>query len=201
MAAPDSTERFDGYEAEFRLVSADLSQKLDQIREQSGDARAATVSQATSLLDEARELITSMKMEKAGIPSATRPAVSARLRNHESDLDGVARGLAGVSSERAALFGARYRDEPEGEAGTEQRQQLLSGTERLNRSSGRIRESQRIANETEAIGAGTLSDLARQRQTIEHTREVLGESEGYADRSIKTLRGMARRYGISFVAC
>ena len=73
------------------------------------------------------------------------------------------------------------------------RQQLLSGTDRLNRSSNRLRESQRIALETEQIGAGTLSDLHRQRETIEHTRVTLLDSEGYTDRSIKTLRGMARR--------
>ena len=88
----------------------------------------------------------------------------------------------------------RYTDDPEqGDAQLEQRQQLLSGTDRLNRSSNRLRESQRIALETEQIGAGTLSDLHRQRETIEHTRVTLLDSEGYTDRSIKTLRGMARR--------
>jgi len=64
----------------------------------------------------------------------------------------------------------------------------------LERSSGRLRESQRIALETEDIGRNTLSDLAAQRETIEHTRGTLLESEGYTDRSNKTLRGMARRY-------
>ena len=48
--------------------------------------------------------------------------------------------------------------------------------------------------ETEQIGANTLADLNRQREQIQNTREHLLESEGYTDRSIKTLRGMARRY-------
>lgn len=48
--------------------------------------------------------------------------------------------------------------------------------------------------ETEQIGANTLADLNRQREQIQNTRENLLESEGYTDRSIKTLRGMARRY-------
>jgi hypothetical protein len=38
--------------------------------------------------------------------------------------------------------------------------------------------------------------LHTQRETIEHTRTGLLESEGYVDRSVKTLRGMARRYFI-----
>ena len=75
----------------------------------------------------------------------------------------------------------------------EQRQQLLSGTDRLDRSSQRLRQSQALANETEAIGASTLADLHAQRETIQHTGSVLFESEGYVDRSVKTLRGMARR--------
>jgi len=39
-----------------------------------------------------------------------------------------------------------------------------------------------------------LRDLAGQREQIVNTRETLLESEGYTDRSVKTLRGMARRY-------
>jgi len=53
-----------------------------------------------------------------------------------------------------------------------------------------------LANETEAIGANTLAQLQQQRETIEHTTSVLYESEGYVDRSIKTLKGIARRYDI-----
>ncbi|KAG9704503.1 hypothetical protein KCU60_g23700, partial [Aureobasidium melanogenum] len=68
-----------------------------------------------------------------------------------------------------------------------------SGTDRLDRSSGRLRESQRIALETEDIGRNTLADLARQREVIEHSRDVLLEGEGYTDRSNKTLKQMARR--------
>ena len=195
MSNPPGTERFDGYSAELNLVTADLSQKLDTIPEQSGETRNATVSAFERLIEEANELITSMKMEKASVPQESKQKVAQRLRNHESDLDGLKRRLIKLSSDKAQLFGSRYRDDPEGAGDDhlEQRQQLLSGTDRLNRSSNRLRESQRIANETEQIGAGTLSDLAGQRTQLEHTRERLLESEGYTDRSIKTLRGMARR--------
>lgn len=138
-----------------------------------------------------------MRLEKSSIPAANRQKVNTTLRNHETDIDSITRRITSLSSSRAALFGSRYTDDPSGtgpnDEQLEQRQQLLSGTERLGRSSGRLRESQRIANETEQIGAGTLRDLAEQRQTIEHSRNTLLESEGYTDRSIKTLKGMARR--------
>lgn len=140
-----------------------------------------------------------MNLEKSNIPTATRTKVNQRFRNHQSDIDALSRKLKTLSqspSDRKKLFGDRYTDDPEAgprDAQLEQRQQLLSGTDRLGRSSDRLRESQRIALETEAIGAGTLADLHQQRNTIENTHRNLMQSEGYVDRSVKTLRGMARR--------
>jgi vesicle transport through interaction with t-SNAREs protein 1 len=135
-----------------------------------------------------------MRIEKQNIPSAARSKVNQRFRNFESDIDAAKRRLKTLASDRKALFGDRYRDEPDDvDPQLEQRQQLLSGTDRLDRSSQRLRDSQRIALETEDIGRGTLADLHVQREQIRHTREGLLESEGYVDKSVKTLRGMARR--------
>lgn len=134
-----------------------------------------------------------MRIERSNIPSAARARITTRFRNYETDLSNAKTALGKLASDRRALFGARYTDEPAGDEQLEQRQQLLSGTDRLDRSSQRLRESQRIANETEDIASGTLGDLARQREQIVNTRENLLRSEGYVDRSVKTLRGMARR--------
>ncbi|KAI9804806.1 MAG: hypothetical protein M1825_001174 [Sarcosagium campestre] len=188
------SELFAGYEADLRLVQADLTQKLDQIPELSGEPRKAMIRQAEHSLEEAKELLDQMRIEKQNIPSANRNKINQRVRNFESDIDSSSRKLKSLSSDRKALFGDRYTDNPgASDVQLEQRQQLLSSTDRLGRSSDRIRESQRIANETEQIGASTLADLHTQRSTIVHTRDTLLESEGFVDRSVKTLRGMSRR--------
>ncbi|KAI4205102.1 MAG: hypothetical protein LQ350_000729 [Teloschistes chrysophthalmus] len=188
------SELFSSYEAELKLVQADLNQKLDQISELSGEPRKSAIRLAERTLDEANELIGQMRIEKQNIPSATRSKVNQRFRNFESDIDSQKRKLKTLSEDRKALFGNRYSDNPDAaDQQLEQRQQLLSGTDRLDRSSQRLRESQRIANETEGIGRDTLADLQLQRETIQHTRMNLLESEGYVDKSVKTLRGMARR--------
>lgn len=188
------SELFSNYEAELKLVQADVSQKLDQIPELQGEPRKAAIAQAERALDEAKELLDSMRLEKQNIPQATKVKVNQRFRNYESDVDAAKRKLKSLQEDRSALFGKRYTDNPSQDDQLEQRQQLLSGTDRLERSSGRLRESQRIALETEDIGRNTLADLGRQREVIEHTRGTLLESEGYTDRSNKTLKGMARRY-------
>jgi len=139
-----------------------------------------------------------MRMEKENLPANQKTKINQRFRNYQTDVDVAKRKLDALSSDRSALFGSRYTDNPTEDDQLAQRQQLLSGTDRLERSSGRLRESQRIAMETEDVGRNTLADLARQRETIEHTRTTLLEGEGYTDRSNKTLRGMARRYYIFY---
>ena len=135
-----------------------------------------------------------MRLEKQNIPSASRNKINQRFRKLEADVDAHKRKLKSLADHRQLLFGDRYQDDPvTSDAQREQRQQLLQGTDRLARSSDRIRESQRIANETEQIGASALANLHSQRSVIEHARGTLLESEGFVDRSVKTLRGMSRR--------
>ncbi|MCJ1466033.1 hypothetical protein MMC07_004652 [Pseudocyphellaria aurata] len=197
MANPLDTdagsELFSSYEAELKLVQADLSQKLDQITELSGEERKSAVRLAERTLEEAKELLDQMRIERSNIPSAARSKINQRFRNFESDIDAAKRKLKTLADDRKALFGNRYSDNPSTDDQLEQRQQLLSGTERLDRSSNRLRNAQIMANETEDIGRDTLADLQIQRETIVHTRERMLESEGYVDRSVKTLRGMSRR--------
>ena len=243
MTNPEiGSELFSSYEAELKLIQAELNQKLDQIPELTGEPRKSAVKQAERALEEASELVRKtfpshfvfskpiffplapcstipsywskkkivtnllstsqldqMRIEKQNIPATQKSRINQSFRNFTTDIDTARRLLTTLSSDRRALFGNRYTDDPDadsrspGDAQLEQRQQLLSGTERLDRSSQRLRESQRIANETEDIGRGTLADLQAQREQIQHTRMTILESEGYVDRSVKTLRGMARR--------
>ena len=51
------SELFSSYEAELKLVQADLNQKLDQISELSGEPRKSAIRLAERTLDEANELV------------------------------------------------------------------------------------------------------------------------------------------------
>lgn len=51
------TERFSGYEAELKLVQADLNQQIDQIKETTGEPRKAAISRAERALQDADELV------------------------------------------------------------------------------------------------------------------------------------------------
>ncbi|RMD40491.1 hypothetical protein DV735_g4628, partial [Chaetothyriales sp. CBS 134920] len=132
------SELFSNYEAELKLVEADLTQKVQQIAELSGEERKQAIRGAERAVDEAKELLEQMNLEKSSLPTSSRNAVNKRFRDHQSDVDSLAR-------------------------------------------------------QTEQIGASTLADLHQQRNVLENTHRNLLQSEGYVDRSVKTLRGMARR--------
>lgn len=61
MANPLDTdagsEMFSSYENEFKLLQADLNQKLDQISESGGEQRKSAIRQAERALEEATELV------------------------------------------------------------------------------------------------------------------------------------------------
>ena len=119
-------------EAEFHIVQAELNQQIELISDLSGEPRKSAIRQAEHSLEEANGLLESMRLEKSQIPSAARSRVNQRFRNFESDIDAAKRRLKNASSDRAALLGSRYTDDPDDQL--EQRQQLLSGTDRLERS-------------------------------------------------------------------
>lgn len=62
------SELFSSYEADLRLVQADLSQKLDQIPELSGEPRKAMIRQAEHSLEEANELVSKAPLSAEGTP-------------------------------------------------------------------------------------------------------------------------------------
>ena len=51
------SELFSTYEAELKLVEADVTQKLDQIAEVTGEERKVAIRGAERALDEAKELV------------------------------------------------------------------------------------------------------------------------------------------------
>ena len=57
MDTDAGSELFSSYEAELKLVQADLNQKLDQISEATGEERKLAIKQAERALDEANELV------------------------------------------------------------------------------------------------------------------------------------------------
>lgn len=71
MANPLDTdagsELFSNYEAELKLVQADLNQALDQVAELAGEQRKAAIGRAERSVEEAKELVSGTWYSALGI--------------------------------------------------------------------------------------------------------------------------------------
>lgn len=136
-----------------------------------------------------------MNLEVQNLPSSQKSLYNTKIRQYKSQVNECKTKLKQLldDQDKAELFGSRYTDEEGGDAHNDQRKQLLSNNAALERSSDRLRESQRIALETENIGGNILNDLRAQREQISGARNTLLTADGYVDKSIKTLKSMSRR--------
>lgn len=75
----------------------------------------------------------------------------------------------------------------------DQRSRLVDSEATLNRTSQRIQNSQRIGEESEAIGAGVLTELGTQRETIIRTAHRVQSVDANLGKSKRLLNAMSRR--------
>lgn len=198
------SELFSSYEQDFTSVTDSIKLKIEQqIPNQKGEERKAIIRAVEREVDEADEILGQMEMEILNIPTPSRTRLQAKLRLYKSEAEKLKRDLRRTTaivpknSDRDELlggFGGNDDEQNDFDASTmDQRQRLLSGTERLGQSSRRLEDSHRLALETEGIGINILSTLKGQRETMVRARDTLAEADSHIDKASKTLKGMARR--------
>ncbi|XP_047259643.1 vesicle transport v-SNARE 13 [Capsicum annuum] len=138
-----------------------------------------------------------MDLEARSLPPNVKATLLAKLREYKSDLNNLKTEVKRITSANANLAA---RDEllESGMAdanmvSADQRQRLMMSTDRLNRSSDRIRESRRTMLETEDLGVSILQDLHQQRQSLLHAHDTLHGVDDNIGRSKKILTTMSRR--------
>lgn len=138
-----------------------------------------------------------MNIEVQNLPSNQRSTFNTKIRQYKTQIDQSKAHLKKLLDEqdRDQLFGTRYTDDENfgDDVNGSQRKQLLNNNSSLQRSSERLRESQRVAIETESIGGNILDDLRAQREQIMYSRNTLQNADNYVDKSIQTLKSMTRR--------
>ncbi|KAH8105765.1 vesicle transport v-snare protein vti1 [Phellopilus nigrolimitatus] len=194
------TALFDSYEQDFKQIVASIRDKVDgDGAGERGEQRKAALRRVEMELDEADEMVSQMEIELQGMPQSIRASFGARARSAKAELGALkarARELHAQGA-RAALLsdagGSPFRDAPDDDGGAGgDRVRLLAGTERLEGGSRRLQGAQRVALETEDLGAGILRDLRQQREQIENARDTLNTADSSLDRASGTLKKMIR---------
>ncbi|KAG8990837.1 hypothetical protein FRB93_003008 [Tulasnella sp. JGI-2019a] len=196
------TALFDSYEQDFKTIIDSIKEKLEvEAGAQEGEQRKATLRRVEMELDEADEMVSQMEVEIQGMPQSIKTKYQLRVKSSKAELTKWKKQAKDMhlANSRSELLSSRSNpvafDDPyaDGDGVNSQRTRLLQGTQSLADSTRRLEDSQRIAIETEGVGADILRTLRQQRGTIEHAVEQLGQADTSIDRASGTLKGMVRR--------
>ncbi|CAL2250195.1 unnamed protein product [Prunus armeniaca] len=138
-----------------------------------------------------------MDLEARSLPPNIKAVLLAKLREYKSDLNNlkseVKRLVSGnsYSSARDELLESGMADTLT--ASADQRGRLMMSTERLNKTSDRVKDGRRTMLETEELGVSILQDLHSQRQSLLHANNTLHGVDDNIGKSKRVLTSMARR--------
>ncbi|KAJ3862950.1 MAG: vesicle transport v-snare protein vti1 [Lentinula lateritia] len=193
------TALFDSYEQDFKQFIETIREKLEGDENQDGEQRKASLRRVEMELDEADEMVSQMDIEIQGIPQSIRPQYQNRLRSAKADLSRFKKTFKDLSAQlaRSSLLASSTprpgysSDDPYGSSSD--RSRLLAGTALLEDGTKRLQDSQRLALETEDLGADILSNLRVQREQIENSRSTLEMANNSIARASNKLTSMIRR--------
>ena len=98
-----------------------------------------------------------------------------------------------ISKDKFSSTRQMTEDDEDGESTEEMlRQQVLRGTNVLEKTSDSIQRSTQVAHETEEVGEAIMGDLTVQRETLERARTMLSETDAELSRSRRILKRMSR---------
>ncbi|BGP23428.1 vesicle transport through interaction with t-SNAREs 1 [Rhodotorula toruloides] len=203
---------FTEYETDLTTVLQGVADKLGgEAASLRGEERRALLRRIERELEEADEIVEQMEIEMQTADAMDKQDMQNKLGTHKAAL---ARNKADLASRPKALSSAADRDDLLGGSvgradhvaiemndrsessslgqSQAQRARLMSATDKLADGQRRLEDSQRIALQTEDVGAEILRDLRSQRDTLEHSRDTLYEADGSIDRASNTLRKMVR---------
>ncbi|KAF3520290.1 hypothetical protein DY000_02060939 [Brassica cretica] len=191
------SEVFNGYERQYCDLSANLSKKCSSALSLDGEQKKQKLSEIKSGLEIAEALIRKMDLEARSLPPGVKSSLLVKLREFKSDLNNFKTQVKRITS---ANLNAAARDEllEAGMADTktasaDQRARLMMSTERLGRTTDRLKDSRRTMMETEEIGVSILQDLHGQRQSLLRAGDTLSGVDENVGNSKKILTGMTRR--------
>ncbi|XP_010495866.1 PREDICTED: vesicle transport v-SNARE 13 [Camelina sativa] len=189
---------FERYERQYCELSANLSKKCTSPNAlDDGEQKKQKLSDIKSGVEEAEALVKKMDLEARSLPPNVKSSLLVKLREYKSDLNNFKTEVKRITS---GNLNATARDEllEAGRADTltasaDQRSRLMMSTERLGRSTDRVKDSRRTMLETEEIGVSILQDLHGQRQSLLRAHETLHAVDDNVGKSKKILTAMTRR--------
>jgi len=180
-----SSERFESLEFDVQEAIAQIKTICAQLSNYTGEQQRAAQGKATKVLEEAEDLMYDMEEEVRNAPPTVRTNMNSRVTGYKNELLNLKRNIANAKN-RGSLLGS-------GSSQVDTRSQLLQNRSTQDRTTERMRNTQRLAHESEAIGEQVVLDLHDQRQTIVRSANKITGVDANLSRSNRILNGMTRR--------
>lgn len=190
---------FNDYEREFQQVTTSLPTRINGLiaYENNADNAQAELRRIKGDLSQAKQLAMDMEIAARGIGEPTRRELGNKIRIHKETLATLGRDLAAAEAkfDRSSLIGGRDKAGPptDFDKSTGQRDRMQATTDKLRGGTGQLNDAHRRLEETIDVGAGIMSELDRNRETLQRVRSNVGEVSGTLDTARRILRGMSRR--------
>ncbi|KAF8049966.1 hypothetical protein N665_2081s0006 [Sinapis alba] len=189
---------FEGYERQYCDLSANLSKKCTSALALDGEQKKQKLSEIKSGVEDAETLLKKMDLEVRSLPPNVKSSLLVKLREYKSDLNNFKSEVKRIitsgnlnASARDELLEAGMADTMT--ASTDQRSRLMMSTDRLSRTTDRIKDSRKTMLQTEELGVSILQDLHGQRQSLLRAHETLHGVDDNVGKSKKILTAMTRR--------
>jgi len=191
-----SSEKYELAQDELDTIIERLSGNIKKVEVGHGEAKKRMVQVCSGMLDEAGKSLDEMEGEARTAPLQFRAEMLANVRKYRSSVSSLQTQLNKARIEREV--GARGLERGAHSSGggggvvvqDQHRQQVLAGTQILDRTGESLFRAQQVALETDAVGGEIINDLGTQREALERTRTRLIESDlelGRARRVVKKM--------------
>ena len=187
------------YEEEFSSICAEVTVLCGKLKLSPGGPETANlVESLEQRLADAEETLEQVEIEAPNLEASNKEKVKGRLLSYKKELQrlrSVYRACARDAGERQARIELLAHDTSEPPPDTLETDMLLENSQILDSSSRQLEAGRRLLKDTEDIGAGVLTDLGTQRETLERSRgrlrnveAGLGESNALLSRMLFTAR-------------
>ncbi|XP_053695816.1 vesicle transport through interaction with t-SNAREs homolog 1A [Sabethes cyaneus] len=185
------------YEQQYAVLTAEITAQIGRIGTTLGGERNKLIADIDRQLEESQELLEQIGLEIRDIPQASRAGYTSRLNCYQAEWKRLQQEFNNAKTTRAQRGAAGYDSSVDefDEIGIQedQKRRLLDNTERLERTGNYLKDGYRVVLETEQIGTQVLQDLNDQRETINHARARLRETDANLGRSSRLLNSMILR--------
>jgi vesicle transport through interaction with t-SNAREs protein 1 len=182
------------YEQQFGVTSAEITSKIGRLGHITGNDRNDYIKEIERNLDEVHDLLEQMDLSVKESDVSVRAKLHNRVASYRAELHRLAKDFARAKCTVNIDLEDDSNNFTENEdVSSEQKQRLLYTSERLNRSGIQLDNTYRITVETEEIGSQILTDLSRQRETMQNSFNRLRDANTDLGRSTRMINAIIVR--------